>query len=374
MDGRDRLNFSSYDYLGLNGDPRVADAAKDAIDQYGVSVSASRLVAGERPFHRELESALARVYEAEDCLLMVSGHATNVNIIGHLFAREDLILHDALSHNSIVQGAQMAGSQRLSFPHNDAGALEGLLEEHRGRFSRVLIVIEGHYSMDGDTPDLAAFAELAERYGCWLMVDEAHALGVLGATGRGTAEQKGVAADRVDLWMGTLSKSLAGCGGYVAGKSELIDYLRHTAPGFVYSVGMAAPLAAASLRALDILLEEPERVGRLRANAELFRREAKSAGLDTGSSEGFSIVPIIIGSSINAARLSERLLERDINVQPILHPAVPERSARLRFFLSSDHRESEIRHAVTVVADEIERLAADSLDMHGLLLALSNRR
>jgi 7-keto-8-aminopelargonate synthetase-like enzyme len=304
---------------------------------------------------------------------MVSGHATNVNIIGHLFGREDLILHDALSHNSIVQGAQMAGSQRLSFPHNDPRALEELLEEHRGRVGRVLIVIEGHYSMDGDTPDLAAFADLAERYGCWLMVDEAHALGVLGATGRGTAEQKGVAADRVDLWMGTLSKSLAGCGGYVAGKRDLIDYLRHTAPGFVYSVGMAAPLAAASLRALEILVEEPQRVERLRANAELFRCEAKAAGLDTGNSEGFGIVPIIIGSSINAARLSERMLERDINVQPILHPAVPERSARLRFFLSSDHEPDEIRRAVAVVSEEIERLAADTLDMHGLLLALSDR-
>ncbi len=374
IDGRRCANFSSYDYLGLNGDPRVAAAAKAAIDRYGVSVSASRLVAGERDLHRELEAALAGLHDCEAALSFVSGHATNVTVIGRLMGRQDLVLHDAYAHNSIVQGAQLAGAQRLSFPHNDAAAAERLLSERRGRAKRVLIAIEGHYSMDGDTPDLAAFVALARRHGAWLMVDEAHSTGVLGATGRGLAEHQDADPAGVDLWMGTLSKTFAACGGYVAGRRELIEYLRYSAPGFVYSVGMSPPVAAAALEALRIMLAEPVRVARLNANAALFLDRARAAGLDTGSSEGRAIVPVITGSSIVAARLSHALLERGVAVQPILHPAVPERSARLRFFLSASHEPAQIEAAVAATAAALAEVKAQAIDLGALIGALSGNR
>ncbi len=339
-------NFVSYNYLGLNGDPRVMAAAQQAIARYGTSVSASRLVAGERPLHGALEAALAAHHGTTDCLVLTSGHATNVTVIGHLVDAQDLVLHDALSHNSIVQGAVLSGAHRLAFAHNDAQDLDRQLARERGRARRALVVIEGHYSMDGDSPDLAGLAEICRRHGAWLMVDEAHSLGVLGATGQGLAEHCGVDPGVVDIWMGTLSKTLCACGGYIAADSAIVQYLRYSAPGFVYSVGLSPPLAAAALTSLRLMREEPARIGRLRENAQAFLAAARAAGLDTGRSQGASIVPIITGSSVRAARVAQTLFEAGINVQPILYPAVPERGARLRFFLSSLHEPAQIRRAV----------------------------
>ncbi|MDO9711997.1 aminotransferase class I/II-fold pyridoxal phosphate-dependent enzyme [Paracraurococcus lichenis] len=355
--GREFLNFASYNYLGLNGDPRIAAAAKAAIDRHGVSASASRLASGERPVHGELEAALAEQYGTEACLCLVSGHATNVTVIGHLMGARDLVLHDQLIHNSAAEGARLSGARRIAFPHNDWRAAERELAAQRRRHGRALIVIEGHYSMDGDVPDLARFAEMARRHDALLMVDEAHALGVLGATGRGSFEHCGVAPGAVDIWMGTLSKTLSGCGGYIAGRRPLIDLLRHAAPGFVYSVGMAPPLAAASLESLRVMQAEPWRTARLQANAALFLRLAREAGFDTGASAGLGIVPVILGSSVAAARMAAALFEGGINVQPILFPVVPERSARLRFFLSAEHTEDEIARTAAALAAAREGLA-----------------
>jgi 8-amino-7-oxononanoate synthase len=352
--GRSLLNFASYNYLGLNGDPRVMAAAKAAIDQYGTSVSASRPVSGERPIHRALETALAELHGAEDCVTMVSGHATNVTVIGNLVGRDDAVVHDTLVHNSIIQGALLSGAQRLSFAHNDVRALERVLAAAQQRARRVLVVIEGHYSMDGDVPDLRAMIDVAQLHGAWLMVDEAHSIGVLGATGRGVAEYCGVDPTGVDLWMGTLSKSLCGCGGYIAGSRDLIEFLRCTAPGFFYSVGMSPPVAAAALAALHIMQDEPWRVAQLNANASLFLQEARAAGLETGNAVAGAIVPVMIGSSIKTGRVVDLLFRRGVTVQPVLHPAVPEGSARLRFFLSALHTGEQIRAAVAATAKAIE--------------------
>jgi len=367
---RSYVNFSSYNYLGLNGDPRVSASAKAAIDRYGTSASASRVVSGERAVQRDLERALAEIHGVEDCIAFVSGHATNVTVIGHLFGPKDLILHDALIHNSVVQGALLSGARRSSFAHNDLDAAERLLAEQRPGHRHALVVVEGHYSMDGDVPDLPGFVALARRHHARIMVDEAHALGVLGARGFGLAEHFDVDPTAVDFWMGTLSKTLAGCGGYIAASRELVEYLKFSAPGFVYSVGISPPLAAAALAALDVMLAEPERVRRLNANARLFRDAAKSAGLDVGTSAGFAIVPIITGSSIVAGRLADALFRRGINVQPILYPAVSERSARLRFFLSSEHSEEQIRATVAAVAQESAAIEASKVDLPALVRRL----
>jgi 8-amino-7-oxononanoate synthase len=370
IDGRRLLNLVSYNYLGLNGDPRVAAAAKQAIDRYGTSVSASRIVSGERPVHRDLEAALAALHGTEDCVAMVSGHATNVSVVGHLVGPGDAIVHDSLAHNSIIQGAMLSGAQRVQFAHNDVSALQRVLRSVRSRSKRVLVVIEGHYSMDGDVPDLPAMIETVRQHDAYLMVDEAHSIGVLGATGRGVAEHFGIDPSAVDIWMGTLSKTLSGCGGYIAASHDLVEFLRCSAPGFVYSVGLSPPVAAAALAALTIMREEPDRVARLNANGRLFLEEAQAAGLDTGSSIGAAIVPIILGSSIRAARVSDLLFRRGINVQPILRPAVPERSARLRFFLSSLHTPEQIRHAVAETKRailEVERMKLDLGSLAALL-------
>lgn len=360
--GKRYINFSSYNYLGLNGEPRVVAAAKAALDRYGSSASASRIVSGERPVHRDLERGLAAIHGTEDCLVFVSGHATNVTVIGHLFGAPDLILHDAAIHNSMLQGAALSGARRMSFPHNDAAALERLLAEHRGGHRHAVILLEGHYSMDGDIPDLPAMIEIARRHRARLMVDEAHALGTVGPRGFGLAEHFGIDPGEVDIWMGTLSKTLAGAGGYIAARGALIEYLKFTAPGFVYSVGMPPPLAAASLAALEILRAEPERMARLNRNAARLRDGLSARGVDIGASAGKSIVPAITGSSIAAGRLADALFRRNINVQPILYPAVPERAARLRFFVTSDHSDEQIDATVAAVAAESAAIAGNKID------------
>jgi len=350
------INFSSYNYLGLNGHPHVKEAAKDAIDRYGTSVSASRPVSGERPIHRELEKSIADCYNVDNAIAFVSGHATNVTTIGYLFGGKDLLLHDELSHNSILQGTLLSGARRLPFPHNDWKALDGILSKQRTQFERVLIVLEGIYSMDGDYPDLPKFVEIKNRHKAFLMVDEAHSFGVMGRTGMGIREHFGIEGGAVDIWMGTLSKALAGCGGFIAGEHALVDHLKFFAPGFLYSVGMSPPVAAASLAALRVIQQEPERVITLQKRGELFLRLAKSAGINTGNSAGLAVIPAIIGNSLNTARLSAALFEQGINVQPILYPAVPEKSARLRFFISCQHTESQIQKTVDLLAQELSRL------------------
>ena len=357
---RSYLNFASYDYLGLNGHPAVQAAAKAAIDRYGTSTSASRLVAGERPVHRLLESRLAALYGAEDCVAMVSGHATNVGLISALVGAKDLVVYDELIHNSIALGAQFSGAARRSFPHNDMAALEAILAGTRAAHGRCLIVVEGLYSMDGDWPDLAALVALKRRFGAWLMVDDAHGLGVLGATGRGLAEYAGIDPGEIDIWMGTLSKTLAGAGGYIAGPSPLIDFVRTSVGAFVFSVGLSPPVAAASAAAAEAMLAEPERVARLHANGAAFLDAARARGLDTGTSGGLAIIPVILGESLKAAMLSNRLASRGINVMPILHPAVAERHARLRFFITSEHTREDIETAVAATAEEMQGLGDTS--------------
>jgi len=371
--GREFLSFSTYNYLGLSGDPRVSAAAKEAVDRYGTSCSASRITSGEKVLHGELERELAAWLGVDAAIVFVSGHATNVTAIGHLFGRRDLVLYDALAHNSVMQGAALAGARFRAFRHNDLAHLEALLEEHRADTVRALIVTEGVFSMDGDIPDLPGLIALKRRYGAYLMVDEAHSLGVLGVRGRGIQEHFGVAASDVDIWMGTLSKSLASCGGYIAGSSELVRYLKYTAPGFVYSVGLSPPNAAAALAALRILKDEPERVERLRRNSQVFLAEARRAGLDTHLARGGAIVPIVTGSSFRAVKLSEALYERGINVDPVISPAVEQDKARLRFFLTSSHDEDQVRAAVAAVAEAIAALPARVTITGEILSALPSR-
>ncbi|MFI5985999.1 type I polyketide synthase [Streptomyces sp. NPDC051555] len=357
IDGRELVSFSSYNYLGLATHPQVHEAAREAIARFGTSVSASRLLSGSRPLHLELEAELADLLGCEDSITLANGHATNVTVIGHLVGPGDLVVHDALAHDSILQGCTLSGATRRPFPHDDAAALDALLGQVRHQYRRVLVVVEGVYSMDGDIADLPALVEVKRKYGALLMIDEAHSIGTIGATGRGIGEHFDVDRSAVDLWSGTLSKALASCGGYVAGTGPVIDYLRYTAPGFVYSAGMTPADTAASLTALRLLRREPRRVARLAANAAQFVGLARKAGISIGDSHDTPIVPCIVGDSLKTLRLAQALFEQGISVNPILHPAVPEDMARLRFFLTHDHTPEQIRGAVAVLEQQLGLLS-----------------
>ena len=353
---RPMTNFCAYDYVGMAHDREVIAATKGAIDRYGTGAGGSRLVSGEKQIHLDLEHALAAFLGAPAAIVFVSGHATNVTTIGHLMRPGDLIVHDILAHNSILQGARLSGATCRGFAHNDWRALDLLLTGIRHSFRRVLIAIEGVYSMDGDYPDLARFVDIKERHHAMLYVDEAHSLGTMGNTGRGLGEHAEIAASSVDLWMGTLSKSLASCGGYIAGSAELIDYLKYTTPGFVYSVGISPPNAATALAALTVLEREPQRVARLHKLSALFLRLAGERGLNTGHAAGTPVIPIIVGNSVRCLLLSRALCRRSINVQPIIHPAVPEHATRLRVFITTNHTESLVHGAVDAIVEELAKL------------------
>ena len=356
IEGRELISFTTFNYLGMSGEPEIAQASKDAIDRYGTSVSASRLVSGEKPIHRELERSLAELHGVDAAVCFVSGHATNESTIGHLFGPGDLIAHDSLAHNSIIQGAILSGARRRPFPHNDCQALDDLLSEVRREYRRVLIAIEGVYSMDGDFSNLPRFIEIKKKHQALMLIDEAHSLGTMGKQGRGMAEHFGINPRDVDLWMGTISKSLGSTGGYIAGSKEVVEYLKYTAPSFVFATGMAPAVAAAALASLQLMLREPQRVERLRANSRLFLELAKKAGLNTGYSGGTPVVPVILGNSAHALMASQMLFKQGINVLPILHPAVEEERARLRFFITAVHTDDQIRRTVTTTAEVLASL------------------
>lgn len=361
VDGRELINFSGYNYLGMSGDPKVNAAAKAAIDRYGTSGSASRLVSGQKIIHVEVEREMSRFMGVEDTIIMVGGHATNETTIGHMTGPGDLILHDALAHNSIVEGCRLSGARRRPFPHNDWRAADKLLEQYRHEYRRVLIAIEGVYSMDGDIAPLPGFVEVKQRHKALLMVDEAHSMGVLGATGRGIAEHFGVPRDAVDIWMGTFSKSFGSCGGYIAGCKALVEYLRYTAPGFVFAAAMTPSAAGAILGSLKLLEAEPKRVARLQENSRLFLELAKKEGLNTGMSKDSPVVPVILGNSLLSLKLSKAMIGRGVNVQPILYPAVEESAARLRFFITAQHSPKQLRYAVRALVEELEKFDSDRL-------------
>lgn len=355
IDGKPVLNFAWCDYLGLSQHPDLIEASKGAIDTYGTSVSASRMVSGDTPLHRELEQEIAQTIGVDGALVFVSGHAANVSTIGTIMSPDDLIIHDEFVHNSAVVGMRLSGATTKSFRHNRLDQLETILREERAKYKNALVVIEGLYSTEGDAPDLARVVELKERYGAWLMVDDAHGCGVLGKTGAGLAEHCGIPGDKVDIWMGTLSKAYASCGGYIAGSTDLIDALRYSAPGFVFSVGLPPSMTAAALAALRVIKREPHRVARLHSNGALFLREAKARGLETGRAIGIGMLPVILGATTRAAKAVTAVLERGVNASLIMAPGVPVNAARLRFFLTCEFTPEEITHALDVTHEILAR-------------------
>lgn len=355
INGKEYINFSTYDYLDINTHPEITAVVAETAAKFGTSAGASRLVGGERPQHRALERAFADLYGVDDAIAYVSGHAANVSTLGFMFGAKDAIFHDGLAHNSLVQGAALSGAARYSYAHNDCDSLEEMLKKYRSEHKYAIIVTEGLFSMDGNIPDLPRLIELKKKYDCMLMVDEAHSLGVLGKTGRGVTEHYGIDPREGDLWMSTLSKAMCGCGGFIAGRSEVIRFLKYGSPGFVFSVGMPPVIAAACSKALEIMLREPERVHKLQKISQFFLKYAKSKGLDTGAAQGYAVIPIIAGDSFVAGFLSQALFARGIYVMPVSFPAVREGTARIRFFISAAHTEDIVRKTLDAVAEELPK-------------------
>jgi len=359
IDGIEKINFCSYNYLGLSGDSTIAEAVCDAVRSSGTSASASRLTSGEKPVHRELEAAISDFLGTEDCIVYTAGHATNVGTISHLFQDSEgknLILLDEEDHNSIFLGTQFSGASFILFKHNNLDHLESILKTNRNQFDRALIIVEGVYSMAGDIPSLPRLIELKNKYGAWLMVDEAHSIGTIGETGRGLSEYWHIPAKEVEIWMGTLSKSLGSCGGYIAGSHQLVEYLKFTSPSFVFSAAITPANATAALMAVRQIKQHPELVKRLHDRCALFLQKLKEGGVNTGPSKDSPVIPVIVGDPGKAAQLSLELYNKGIYALPIIYPAVPKEKSLLRFFVCNTHTEEQILQSASIIIDEYHKL------------------
>lgn len=344
IDGRRVLNFCSNNYLGLANHPRLVEAAQKAMAQYGVGPGAVRTIAGTMALHVELERRLAAFKGVEAAITFQSGFAANLATIPAIVGREDVIFSDQLNHASIIDGCRLSRATIVAYPHNDVDALEELIKEQGPKYRRKLIVTDGVFSMDGDIAPLPRLAEVAKRYGCILMVDDAHGEGVLGRGGRGIVDHFGLHGV-VDVEVGTLSKAFGVVGGMVAGSQRLIDWLRQRGRPFLFSSAMTVPDVAACLAALDLLEESTELVDRLWENARYFKAKMQELGFDTGKSET-PITPIMLGEAPLAQEFSRRLFEAGVFAMAIGYPTVPKGAARIRVMPSAAHTQEDLDFAI----------------------------
>jgi len=336
--------LSSYDYLGLVGHPHIQAAAMRALSRHGTSSGGVRLLTGTATVHRDLDLALARFKGTEAALSFGSTYLTNLGVVGSLFGPRDVVFVDRLAHRSIIDACLLARVKLHSFSHNNASELRRLLRE-RARGRRTLVIVEGVYSMDGDCCPLPEIVKAAKAYGAFVMVDEAHSFGVLGATGRGVDEHFGLSPSDVDIWVGALSKAIPSNGGFVAGGRELVLYLQHRAGPFVFSSALNPSAAGAALASLEVIEAEPWRIAAAHSNAKLLREGLARLGLDSGASTT-PVVPVLIGEDRAAYELAAQLHHRGVLVTPVVFPAVPRGESRLRLCASAAHSAEDIEEAL----------------------------
>ena len=351
--GRVMGMYASYSYLGLVGHPRINEAAKRAIDKFGAGTNGVRSLAGTLTIHDELEETIAHFKHSEAAITYSSGYATNLTVISTLMGRGDYLFSDKLNHASIVDGCLMSGAEFRRFRHNDMTHLEGLLRNAPPDVAK-LVIADSVFSMDGDIIDLPKMLELCQQYNAWLMIDEAHSLGVLGERGTGIEEYFGL-GDVIDIKMGTLSKTIPSVGGYVAAKNEIITYLRHASRAYIFSAALPPAQAAAANEAFKVILDEPWRVERLNQNTKQFIGGLKSMGFDTMLTET-AIVPVLCGDDDTAFAMTREAQLNDVFVLPVVSPAVPEGLARLRATVTAAHEPSEIERAMDVIGEAGKKL------------------
>ncbi|HEX5956662.1 MAG TPA: aminotransferase class I/II-fold pyridoxal phosphate-dependent enzyme [Solirubrobacterales bacterium] len=357
MEGRETIMLGSNNYLGLTGDPRVKQAARDALETFGTGLTGSRLLNGTTPLHLELERELAEWMQTEDVIVFSTGYQTNVGCIGTVLAPGDTVICDSADHASILDGCKLSGAKLRPFRHNQMPKLEKMLDRAAGDGGGVMVVVDGVYSMEGDLPSLPAIAELCGRYGARLMVDEAHGVGVLGARGAGATELFGL-EDRVDLRMGTFSKSLASCGGFIAGPADVVEYLRIASRSFIFSASAVPAAVGAALGALRVIRSEgPELMAKLLDNAAYLRQGFRDLGLRVvepgtlpdGREATTPVVPVIVGEDWQAVLLWKALFERGVYTNVAIHPAVPPGGALLRTSLMASHERDHLDRALALV-------------------------
>jgi len=367
IEGANRVMLGSNNYLGLTGDPRVKGAARDALERYGTGLTGSRFMNGTTPLHVELERELAEWMQADDVLVFTTGHQANVGCLGTILDPGDTVICDSADHASILDGVRLSGAKLRPFRHNQMEKLERMLERAAADGGGVLVVVDGVFSMEGDVCDLPAIVELCERHGARLMVDEAHAVGVLGGRGAGTCELFGL-EDSVDLRMGTFSKSLASCGGFITGPTEVIDYLRISSRPFIFTAAAVPAAVGAALGALRVIRSEgPELMARLLDNAAYLRRGFADLGLEVvepgtltdGTEVVTPVVPVKVGEDWQAVLFWKALFDAGVYTNVAIHPAVPPNQALLRTSLMATHRREHLDRALEI----FERVATDFPDL-----------
>jgi 8-amino-7-oxononanoate synthase len=362
MEGRETIMLGSNNYLGLTGDERVKQAARDALETYGTGLTGSRLLNGTTPLHLELERELAEFMETEDAIVFTTGHQANVGCIGTILEPGDTVICDSGDHASILDGCKLSGARLRPFRHNQMPKLEKMLERAAGDGGGVMVIVDGVFSMEGDLCDLPAIVELCGSYGARLMVDEAHAIGVLGARGAGTAELFGL-EDRIDLRMGTFSKSLASCGGFIAGPADVVEYLRIASRPFIFTASAVPAAVGAALAALRIIRAEGlELMARLLDNAAYLRQGFRELGLvvvepgrlSDGSEATTPVVPVVVGEDWQAVLLWKALFDAGVYTNVAIHPAVPPGGALLRTSLMASHQRGQLDRALEIFAETIK--------------------
>jgi glycine C-acetyltransferase len=346
-DGKRMLMLGSYEYLGLLGHPHLKQTAIAAIEKFGTGHHGVRLLAGTTTIHRQLEAKLAGFMQTEDAIVFSSGYVTNLATISTLVGRGDCVIGDQWNHASIMDGCRMSGADFLEFRHNDMDSLSATLVQAAGR--RTLVVVDSVFSMDGDIVDLPATVDLCKKHNAMLMVDEAHSLGVLGETGRGVQEHFGLDQNDIDIKMGTLSKTLAGCGGFVAAREEITTFLRHHARGYIFSGALPAGQTSVAIAALEVIEREPELVQRLRENVAHYLSGLKQLGFDTAKSVT-PIVPVMTKNEEITLEMTRLCRDEGLLVIPVAYPAVPVDAPRLRTCVSAIHTKEEIDWAIEVLA------------------------
>ena len=366
VDGKNVLNFCSNNYLGLANHPKLVEAAKEATKKYGVGPAAVRSIAGTMDLHVQLEQRLAKFKGAEDVITFQSGFTANLGTIPALVGKDDVIFSDRLNHASIIDGCRLSGAKIVAYEHNDADALEDAIKEHASTlrpgsgqaFRRALIVTDGVFSMDGDVAPLPALYEVAQKYDILFMVDDAHGEGVLGKGGRGIVDHFNLHG-KVDVEVGTMSKAFGVVGGMVAGKKEIIEWLKQRGRPFLFSSAVTAPDAAACLAAVDLLEESTELVDKLWANAKYFKEEMKKLGFDTGMSET-PITPVMLGEALLAQQFSRELFEEGVFAMAIGFPTVAKGKARIRVMISAAHDNDDLGKGLDAFAKVGKKLGVIS--------------
>ena len=346
VNGREMGMYASYSYLGLVGHPKINAAARDAIDRFGTGTHGVRTLAGSLTLHSELEQTISEFKQTEAAITYTSGYATNLTVVSTLVGRGDYVISDKLNHASIVDGCLMSGAKFVRFRHNDMESLEQRLQQIPSESAK-MVIADSVFSMDGDIVDFPKMVEICRKYNAWLMIDEAHSVGVLGKSGRGIEEHFNLPGS-IDIKMGTLSKTIPSVGGYVAGKKDLIEYLRHASRAYIFSAALPPAQAAAAKAAFEVILEEPWRVEKLNQNASQFITGLKERGFDTLYTQT-AIVPVICGTDEIAFSMTSAAQHQDVFVLPVVSPAVPPGLARLRATVTAAHETDEIEHAMDVI-------------------------